>query len=221
MKYNVLVLILLLSNVLLFSQNQDMPSVRMGLNAGPSYQLQNINSNLQPLVYEYAKDLNSGFHFSGDLLYFPKEKIGLGFTTSLFISNGKLSDYYKDVLGEFITRSDQTKIWFVGALLSTRLMTEDYKSTLYFNGGLGAIRYISKISGGQYSKTFSNISPGVYAELAYDFKLSKYLELGFSCSFLVGYTEYIQIESFETMSEIKEKQSISRIDFSVGLRLVK
>lgn len=220
MKHFFLVIIFIISYGFASSQEQKLPSVKFGISAGPSYQLLKINPDLQPVVSEYAKDLNSGFHFVGDFFYFPHDKFGLGFKTSLFSSKGELNDYYKDNLGDFIKRTDKTNIWFVGVLVSRRLINEDFKSSLFFNGGVGALSYVSSISGGQYSETFSKISPSISAELAYDFKLSNHFQLGFSCSLLIGYFEYVQIENFEVMSEITEKHSISRIDFSVGLRFV-
>lgn len=220
MKHFFLVIIFIISYGFVSSQEQKLPSFRFGISAGPSYQLLKINQDLQPIVQEYAKDLNSGIHVTGDFLFFPQDKFGLGIKSSFFNTSGELDGYYSNLRGEIIKRSDLTSVLFLGVIVSRRLVNDDQNSSLYLNAGVGAFRYITRVSIGDLSETFSRTSPGVNAGITYDLKISKFMQLGFSCSFFLGYIEYLEVESIKRIIKTKEKQSINRVDFSVGLRFV-
>lgn len=200
---------------------------RIGLNTGYSYQTARIHESVPGDFKNYVKDLKSGCHFGFDLTYYFSEPLGVGFKYFMFQSSNSMDNIYiEDSTGvrQYGKMSDELKISFIGPMFSTRLLNHDKKNALLMNLAIGYMGYTNnKVIINNYKMTGNTV--GLAFEMGYDIGLSENLSLGFQISMIAGTLfEYDWYDGNNTETiKLKEGEyeSLSRVDFSVGLRFSK
>ncbi|MGQ1891793.1 hypothetical protein ACT29H_15235 [Thermophagus sp. OGC60D27] len=200
---------------------------RIAINGGYSYQTAKVGESVPSDFKDYVRDLKSGYHFGGDLTYYFTEILGFGFKYHLFKSSNSLDNIYlEDTEGNrtYGKMRDDLTISFIGPTFSTRLLSYDKRNAFHMKLSLGYMGYSNdKVIIDKYKMTGGTM--GSSFDVGYDIGLSENLSLGFQISLLTGtlieydWDDGIKKETIEL--EKGEYESLTRIDFSVGLRFNK
>jgi len=200
---------------------------RIAINGGFSYQTAKVAESVPSEFKDYIKELKSGYHFGGDLTYYFTEPLGFGIKYYLFKSSNSLDNIYvKDINGNrtYGKMSDDLTISFIGPTFSTRLLNYNKRNAFLMNLSLGYMGYSNdEVIIDKYKMTGSTM--GLSFDIGYDIGLSKNLSLGFQISCLAGTLVKYEWDDGTKKETIKlekgEYESLSRFDFSVGLRFCK
>lgn len=205
------------------------PKFRVAINGGYSFGAGIPSENILSDYYnykDYYKNLKSGYHFGGDVTYFFTEAFGVGLKGYIHKSSNKL-DNITDTTGG-ITRyglmSDNITSSYIGPTFSTKFLNQDNTRAILLDVSLGYMGYYNKaVRVDSYKLTGQTL--GLSLSVGYDTEIAKNLILGFQLSYLYGVLLKYDLNdgvSTKTISLNKEeKESLSRIDFSVGLRFAK
>ncbi len=208
-------------------KNDTFQRFRFALNGGYSYRTAKVAENVPYDFRDYTKALKSGYHLGTDLTYFFTDFMGAGVKYQMFKSSNSLDGIYiENEYGErkYGKMSDDLTISFIGPSFSTRLLNHNKNNALILNLSLGYMRYVNnnvivdsyKITGGTLGSSL---------DIGYDIGLSENVSLGLQLSFLSGTLFKYNLNdgvSTRTVSlEKNEYESLSRIDFSIGLRFHK
>ncbi len=200
--------------------------VRIGLNAGYSYQFAKVSKRVPDELKDYVKGLKSGYHFGADLTYFFSEPLGFGFKCFAFRSSNSKDDLlipeptgYRN-----LKMSDDLKISFIGPMFSTRLLNFEKKNALLTNLAIGYMGYTDNIVFVDKYKITGN-TVGFAFEIGYDIGLSENISLGLQISMITGALSKFDLHKGDITQTIKldkeEHESLNRFDFSIGLRFGK
>lgn len=207
--------------------NEIYPHFRAAINGGWSYRVAKLADNIPSDFEQYMKDLKSGYHYGLDLSYFFSEQLGFGFKYYYYKSKNEIDNVYVTLPNgstQYGKMSDDISINFIGPFFSTRLLDSNKKNGFLLNLGIGYMGYTDKavlIS----DLTIKGSTLGLCWDIGYDIGLSENLSLGFQLSYMIGtLTQYDLSDGVHTEKVKLEKdkyESLSRIDLSIGLRIIK
>lgn len=174
----------------------------------------------------YLKDLKKGSNIGVDASYFISESVGFGIKFSSFSANNKLNNVTMDSDGDGLPNngsiSDDITITFVGPGYSTRVVSTNGNAFIS-SLSIGYLGYLNHSEVINYPFDLKGSTLGIALDLGYDIKLSDRLSIGAQCSLLRGtLTSITQVDgnySRKIDLDKDEYESLSRLDFSVGLRL--
>lgn len=198
---------------------------RFAIQGGYSYHTSKLDKNIPQVFRDYAQKLRGGFHLSADATYFFNKRIGAGLVCSFFHSENSLSNIYvEDNLGNktYGELKDDINILFIGPAFVSRYLHNKDKNALISKVAIGYARYSNK-SVVVNSYELRGRSVGMLLDLAYEISLSEKIAVGIEVGYLFGNLSKLTISDGENTlkKEFKkdELMSLSRLDFSVGLRL--
>ncbi|MFB6341592.1 hypothetical protein ACE1ET_07710 [Saccharicrinis sp. FJH62] len=204
-----------------FTGNYD--PLRISISGGYSYQTAKIADNVPTDFLPYMKKLKSGSNIGGDITYFISESVGFGFRLSQFKTSNSADIYVTGPDGSrtYGEMSDNIRINYWGPTLTSRTYNRLQNNAFYSTLSLGYISYLDDyIMIDNYSIKGHTI--GYLLEIGYDIDLSNKVALGFQLSFYAGNLFNINISDGNTITEVQfeagEYESVSRIDFTVGIR---
>lgn len=209
-------------NIVAFKQEYQ--RFRIGAHGGYSYQTAKVASSIPDDFHDYFKELKSGYHIGGDFSFYFAGQLGAGIRASLFRTSNSMGDIYvEDEFGNrtYGVMSDKLSVLFIGPQLSIRTLNRTKKNAWIYNLGVGYISYHdSKMLVTPFDITGSTI--GLSADFGYDIGLTKNLALGFQITALNGILTSYEISDGLTTKEVElaegESESLSRLDFAIGLR---
>lgn len=202
-----------------------MPRFRVVLNGGYSRRLAKTSEQIPAAFKDYVNDLKNGYHLGADAAYFFNNKWSVGLKYNLFKASNSLANVTgQDSFGNQRngTISDDIQIDFIGVSTASRHISTNGRHHLVLGLALGYMGYNNnsvlfdplKISG----KTF-----GATLDGGYDIRIAKKLFLGTQVSFIGGMLNSLNYEVGNTKTKIDleddNKEGLSRMDISVGLRL--
>ncbi|MFB6318315.1 hypothetical protein [Saccharicrinis sp. FJH54] len=197
--------------------------LRIAIFGGYSYQTAKIADNVPTDFLPYMKKLKSGSNIGGDITYFISESVGFGFRLSQFKTSNSADIYVTGPDGSrtYGEMSDNIRINYWGPTLTSRTYNRLQNNAFYSTLSLGYISYLDDyIMIDNYSIKGHTI--GYLLEIGYDIDLSNNVALGFQLSFYAGNLFNINISDGNTITEVQfeagEYESVSRIDFTVGIR---
>jgi hypothetical protein len=200
--------------------NRNYPRFRFAVSGGWSYRTGRLPQNIPSGVSDYLQGLKPGFHYEAGLSYYFSEYLGAGFIYSEYLSSN--SDDGSTGYGDM---SDRIHINFAGPVFSTRLFNQTKKNCLLLDLGIGYLRYRDEVLFASEKLTLKGGTAGFYWNVGYDIGISKNLALGFQLSFLRGMlSEYKRSNGIRTdviKLEKNEREDLTRIDLSIGLRFGK
>ncbi|MNR02866.1 hypothetical protein D3C85_1187360 [compost metagenome] len=167
----------------------------------------------------YFAELKSGSHFGADITYFVKPTWGLGAKFSQFsTSNSGVAN----VQGIPMSMSDDIAHTFIGPSFSTKYTTANTKHTFVFALALGYLGYNNDATLGGQPVKITGGTFGSALDAAYDFNITKNIAIGAQLSMTGGTLGKLTYNSggmttTETFDK-DEKESLSRLDFSLGAR---
>jgi hypothetical protein len=198
-----------------------------GVTLGPGYRFGKIDPDQSQSAIDYLKGLKWGFQAGANITYFISEPMGIGFSWSRFMSaNSAENVMIMDQGGNLVSAdiSDDIDISYYAPTFTTRMINASRKGTLYLNYSAGLLTYRDNtIITGAYKITGSTIGFGI--DIGYNIDLSENLQAVFQLSMITGYISTIKIDDGSSVQTVDlEKgsyETLSRIDFSVGLRFNK
>jgi hypothetical protein len=200
------------------------PKLRVGVSGGWSYRTARTAEGMDPLMENYIDELKSGYHVSADLAYYFSEQIGAGLRYSSAFSENKANNItvtYQDGSTATGSMSDDISIAFIGPYFSSRMLNANKLNALLFNVGLGYLGYQDK-SVLVDTYTIKGSTMGFSLDIGYDMSISKKLSLGVMLSMLGGTLDEYEINHRGRVTTVKleneNRENLSRIDLSVGLR---
>ncbi|HAN79564.1 MAG TPA: hypothetical protein DCQ31_18280 [Bacteroidales bacterium] len=200
---------------------------RFAVNGGYSYLTAKVAESVPADFKNYVNDLKSGYNFGSDLTYYFTEPLGVGVKYYVLKSSNSLDDIYLQYNNGNVAygkMSDDLTISFIGPMFSTRLLNKNKSNAFIMNLSLGYIDYSNnKTLIDKYK--MSSGTMGLSYDIGYDIGLTENLLLGFQISFITAtLTEYDWFDGTTTETIKLEKgqfESLNRIDFSIGIRLIK
>jgi len=201
---------------------KDFQKVRLGFFGGPSYMLGKISDDVPEDFIPYYKKLKSGYHLGGDIRFFTSEYFGLGLKYMNFKTQNKIEKIYatNTVTGVTMTGSleDDITIQYFGPIVSAKFHNKNNNIFFLINMSMGYIgykNYATLID----SYTLTGNTIGEISEFIIDIKIDKNFAFGCGLSYMVGSMSSIKKDGEVIKLEDDEYISVSRIDFSLGLRL--
>lgn len=188
--------------------------VKLGLAGGWGYRTGKLVSD-NPEQKDYLKGLKSGFQLSADFDYYFNDLFGIGLKYALFraSANGR-------VMGTQM--EDKTTTQFIGPTFAMRFLSFSKKNAFIMNYSAGYLSYLDKGSSSGRSGKLTAGTFGLVMDLGYEAGLSENLAILFQLSAVVGtfssYTFEEQGYSQKVTLPDDERENLSRIDLSIGLR---
>ena len=204
---------------------ENYPHLRIAVSGGYSYMTAKVAETVPSDFKNYVKELKSGYHLGGDITYYFSEIFGAGGKYFVFKSSNSMDNIYAEnlVTGEITygNMSDDLTTSFIGPMFSSRFLNHNKKNAFLMNASLGYLGYSNdKIFIDKYKITGGTM--GMSLDLGYDIEFSEKLSLGFQLSFVSGTLFEYNVNDGVKTEKIKlntgEYESLSRIDFSIGLR---
>lgn len=199
---------------------------RVAVNGGYSYITERIHKDTPPDFKDYTKELRSGRHFGLDASYYFTEILGFGAKYFVFRTKNNLDNIYlqdSDGNRRYGKMSDDIAISYIGPAFSARLSNASKTNAFLFSLSIGHIGYTNNFALIDYYKMTGNTIGAVY-EMGYDIGLSENVSLGFQISSMSGsLSEYKLSDGTRTITVELDRDDfigISRIDLSVGLRII-
>ena len=205
---------------------KDYPKLRIAVNGGYSYLTAKISKNVPNDLKDYIKKLKSGYHFGCDITYYYSEICGVGGKCSVFKSSNSIDDIYvQDIDGSirYGKMSDNLTSLFVGPTFSTRFLSNNKKNAFLLDVSMGYMRYSNNMVLIEKYKIIGH-TVGLAIDAGYDISLTKNLSLGLQVSWIIGSLGAYTLSGYgmpypQTIKlQAGEHESLSRLDFSVGLR---
>lgn len=210
----------------LFDNNpENYPDVRIDFTGGYSYRLAKISDDITTLEKEYMNKLKSGYHLGIGATYYFSEQYGVGLKY-VYQKSSNEADVVASTPGghaQYGKMSDNIRISFIGPYFSTRMFNFKGKNSFNINLGLGYLDYYDKavlidpftIKGG---------TVGMCMDIGYDIGQTDNFAIGFQLSYIVGALSKYKISnglSAQTIELDKDSyEGLSRIDFSIGIRIL-
>jgi hypothetical protein len=205
----------------------DYQKVRFTIYGGWSYRTAKVGDNVPSGLQEYIKELKSGYHIGGDFNYYFSENIGFGLKYSMFRSTNELNNIYiVDENGQGRTGKvkDDITIQYFGPTLSSSFSSSNKKPRFITEFSLGYLSYKNKATVID-DFTITGGTLGLLLGLGVDVPINENLSLEFIFAYTAGtLNQYKYQDNMQTTTIKLDKdnlESLSRIDFSIGLRLSK
>ncbi len=163
----------------------------------------------------YYNGLRSGFQIGADACYYFNDYYGAGFKYLLFKASteGQTNFGYS---------KENTSTMFIGPEFATRFFNNSKKNAVILNLALGYLRYKDDGFVNNENGTITSDTFGMVMDLGYDIGISKNLAVGFQVSLIGGsFSDYTLEKSGHSQKMTlpdKQRESLSRIDLSVGIR---
>ena len=196
---------------------------RIGAQAGYGYRIARIqNSSDDPVMQDHLEKLKHNLSFGADLSYYFTNFIGVGIKYNAIVSHVVTNDityHFADGDKKYNYLSELVDIHYFAPLFTTQFFTLPHKQCLFANAGAGYVLYRrnamlfkqGKVPETQeIANTFKH-SAAFFAEIGYDFFVSKHFAIGLQTSLLVEFKK----------GKWVEPENLSHIDISLGFRFYK
>jgi len=214
MKSKILFLTLLLF-LSIFSANAT-PKLRLGAQVGYGYGLAPIVETDNLIMENHFKKLKHKLNFGADFSYYFTKYIGVGIKYNGSVSHAVTDDVFKG----YHQLSELADIHYFAPLIATQYFIVPRKHCIFANVGAGYLMYNNKAlivrKVGNYFekeevKNITKNSAAFFAEIGYDFLVTKYFAIGLQISALIELTNV----------KLNEPENLSQIGVSLGFRFYK
>lgn len=196
---------------------------RLAFNGGPSWGLDGPPEDASDFFKDYSRRVNSGWFLKGELNFFMKNRVGVGLVYDHFFTQESIDNvlFIDNVTNDTITGTlaDDVKINYIGPHFTYHVDTGIENFTLFLGGGLGHM---------WYRDDFLRVDPftatartlGYHLSASADFILMENIMMGIEVSGTFGTLSRTTLEGNNGTQILTEDNDISRINVSVGLRIM-
>jgi hypothetical protein len=191
--------------------------------SGFGYRLGRISKSVPAGLHSYYKGLKPGMVVGAGVYLNLNEVLGFGLKYHRHYASNYEDNVTLQTAGGTScgVLSDKVGISFIGATLSLHSLAGQSRSSLYTNYSVGYFSYKSdNITLVPY--TISGGSIGLVTDGGWDIYITDNFIIGLQGSFLLGAIREFRVDSgfnVQTITLEDEYESMSRIDFSIGIRL--
>ncbi|MEQ8903801.1 hypothetical protein [Ekhidna sp.] len=189
-------------------------SFRLSLNTGYTYQL----GGYQGLPSSYKKQMQSLWNFGSEFHYFVSENIGLGVKYNHIYThaNEDFQPPYSTAFGFTNLRDERIRFNYLGLSASYRNFFYDDQVVNYFIAG-GIVRYRTDGKGDGVPFYQEGDTFGFVLGFSYDFLLVENFGVGLGAEVNIA-----RLSEFDNNGTVVPADfSLTRVDFTIGLRLFK
>lgn len=205
-------------------RRNDFPRFRFALQGGWSYRTAKVADLGSAELEEYAKGLKSGFHLGADAAYFFAENYGCGLKYSYFHAGNEIANVTVTTnTGEVKTglMKDGVNIHYIAPSFYVRYFLADDKLVFLGGASIGYLRYIDNaVLVDKFAITGGTVGAGL--ELGLDYMITEHFGVGANVGLVSGvltkYTIDDGINQTEVELEKEQRESLARLDLSVGVR---
>jgi hypothetical protein len=205
------------------------PRLRIGAQIGYGHRLADITAGTAALEKHEAK-LKRNLSYSSDISYYFKNNFGIGIKYN-GISARALSTDIPFLLDDGTVWhglfSENIGIHYIGGFFAARysVAPENNKHFVFANVGLGYAKFIDNMIMLAYSAKMTGGTAAFFAEIGYDFLITKYFAVGFQLSVTVAHIKVMNFTMGETSQRIEldktQQENISHLDISLGFKFYK
>jgi hypothetical protein len=202
------------------------PHFRLSFDAGYCYRTARVPDNLDVAFEKYMKKLKSGWTIGGDAGYYFSEGFGIGIKGNYSHFSNQMSDVIVYTTTDTLTgmMADRIGITYVGPELMMRFYNAKRTNAFIMNLGIGYLGYVNDATLiSDFSITGGTV--GIAYDLGYDIRLTNELMIGLQASILLGTLTSVMVDDGNTKQTIDlgqdNKESLARINLTIGLRFVK
>lgn len=217
-----------------FSQDEimvDNPFARkweLSVHGGWSYRTAKLSDQVQSDFVNYINELRSGYHVGGDLDFFWREDMAAGLKYSRFGAKASIGNVVgtNPTTGETVqgSMSDDIAVNFIAPSFTYRYIFPNRKVALQAHYAIGYMSYInnSMVINEDIKITAHNFGVSLGAHLIVP--LGQRLSLMGGVTVLGGYFSRFKVQNANGVTqtieaeEDGERENVSRIDLSAGLR---
>ncbi len=193
---------------------------KVGLSGGVSVVLSGADRDASDFFKQYVRQVNAGWHGKIEADYYLPNNIGFGLVYDRYMTSGFepnvifINQAQDTIVGEL---SDKIHINYLGPQVSFNIDTKKEGYTAFIAGGPGIMFYKDRLKRvDPFVATGTAI--GVHLSAGLDFVLSDNITMGFELSGTFGALNSYDLKSDSGVETINEKEDISRINISVGIR---
>jgi len=195
---------------------------RYALQGGYSYQIGKLAPNVPADFRDYTNELRSGFHIGGDVARYFNDVLGAGLKINVLKQSNEMDDVWiDDGSGQRYGRmSDNITSLFVAPTFTNRYLSANRRNAFIMNVSLGYLHYVNNavlvdpftLKGG---------TVGAAIDAGYDVGIGNDFLLGFQLSYVGGALSQYKINGQKVELDEDNRLGMSRVDISIGLRLLK
>lgn len=197
-----------------------LPTWRFAIQGGGGYRFGKVPTGLDAAMEKYLKALKWGYSYGADITGFFSESLGVGVKYHSF--NTSNEGIFSDSAARSMLVSDNQNFWFLGPILSYRVMSASLKNAFYMNFGVGYMGYYDKGKVNSVPVIQKGGTCSTVLDLGYDIGLSKHLSIGATLSFFAGSLSSYKTEArgvSQTVTfEEDNRESVTHLDLTIGLR---
>ena len=198
------------------------PKYRIALNGGLSYQTAKTSSSVPDALRDHAKQLKSGYNWGADIHFLTSEYFGFGLKYNTFYSSNVENNVNLTLPDNTVLYGikDVNYIHFIGPSVLFKFVSSNGKNAWVSSASIGYMGYKQEQQTRNRNFTYTAATLGGNLDFGYDIYLSKKLSLGLMVSFVAGSLGEVDLEEngISQTIELDERENLSRIDFSAGLR---
>ena len=198
------------------------PKYRIALNGGLSYLTAKTSSSVPDALRDHAKQLKSGYNWGANLHFLTSEYFGFGLKYNTFYSSNVENNVSQTLPNNTVLYGikDVNYIHFIGPSVLFKFVSSNGKNAWVSSASIGYMGYKQERQTRNRNSTYTAATLGGNLDFGYDIYLSKKLSLGLMVSFAAGSLGEVDLEEngISQTIELDERENLSRIDFSAGLR---
>jgi len=193
-----------------------LPWFKFGAQIGYGYRLEPVSDPVFPEMGNYNSKLKHSLNYGADLSYYFSKYMGMGIKYNGIYAQSTLSKINPDSPdgdGSIVPSSEKIGIHYIGVFYAARYFVVPNKHCLFATVGTGYVRYRNKtkftafpisISG---SEIFTENTAALFAEIGYNFFVTKSLAVGLQVSTSIGL--------------LKDRANVGHVGITLGLRFLK
>lgn len=197
-----------------------LPKWRISADAGYSIRLGTISDNLSEAQKSEVNKMRIGYNIdvAGAYIFSKDWSIGVRYNTFKSVKGSiEIKDENGMLLGNGL---GQTAINFYGVTTSGQFISKNEKHLFTAGVGLGYASLEDKVTMNGISATVGGGTVGFSIDGAYDLKVAKKVAIGPRISYFGGIIkQYTGSNGQKYTLEANEREGLSRLDFSLGIRL--
>ncbi|MCL2435897.1 MAG: outer membrane beta-barrel protein [Lentimicrobiaceae bacterium] len=195
------------------------PKLKLGAQAGYGYSLAPIAETDYLTMENHFKKLKHKLNFGADFSYYFTKYIGVGIKYNGSVAHA-VTDDIAEVFKGYHQLSELVDIHYFAPLIATQYFIVPKKHCIFANVGAGYLLYNNKAmlakKTGNYleKKEIENTtkhSAAFFAEIGYDFLVTKYFAIGLHVSALLELTNV----------KLNDPENLSQISVALGFRFYK
>lgn len=161
----------------------------------------------------YIKGIRSGENLNADISYYFKSSSAIGLKYTSFWSAGTTFNVPNVI--------SNINVSYLGPILYTNIPLHSQKSILSYGLSLGYIYYKDDGWINNEKTMIKGNTIGGLMELCYDFKIYRNFYIGINTGFSTGVLSKVSLNGVDITLDKEEKENLSKVFASVGLRFIK